>query len=263
MDDSRLLGLLRDLDRDRDEQSWCRFLEAAAPLLLQVAHTVERNEDDAADAFLFVCERLVEHDFAKLRRFDPRGPASFVTWLRTVARNLCIDGQRRRRGRYRAPKPIAMLSTLHQAVLRLRYRNGLSLAETFSALQGQFPGLTLDAVAVADHGVLQTLSSRQLFATLASRRRTEPLSNRSSEKPDIDPEDGAPTPEEHALTSDRSRRLTRATGRLCPEDRLLVRLRFEQDLTLDQIARIVGLNDAAQTYRRLTAILDRLRTEVL
>ena len=263
MDDSRLLGLLRNLDRERSEHAWSRFLEAAAPVLLQVARAVERDADDAADAFLFVCQRLADDEYARLRKFDPAGPASFLTWLRTVARNLCIDAQRRRRGRFRLPKRIGTLPTLHQAVLRLRYRDGLSLSETVAILEGQFPGLTREKVALAEHGIANTLSSRQLFATLASRHKTEPLLDRPSAPGGVDPEDEAPTPEERALKSDQLSRLFNALDRLCSEERLMVRLRFDQDLTLTEIARLLGLNDAAQVHRRLQSIIERLRGEVV
>ena len=51
------------------------------PVLLQVARAVERDADDAADAFLFVCQRLADDEYARLRKFDPAGPVSFLTWL--------------------------------------------------------------------------------------------------------------------------------------------------------------------------------------
>ena len=79
----------------------------------------------------------------------------------------------------------------------------------------------------------------------------------------VDPEDEAPTPEERALKSDQLSRLFNALDRLCPEERLMVRLRFDQDLTLTEIARLLGLNDAAQVHRRLQSIIERLRGEVV
>jgi len=259
MDDAHALVLLRTLAARRDEAAWGNLLATIAPILMQVARSVERDEDAAGDAFIFICEGLVQNDYARLCRFDPNGPARFITWLRAVARNLAIDAQRRRTGRFRLPKAATTLSTLHQSVLRLRYRDGLSLTDTHASLQRQYPGVTLDAVLVADCGILQALSPQQLFATITSRRRTESLSDLPDERPDLEPASDSPNPEQHVLSLDQARRLSAAVRGLSPDDRLIVRLRFEQNLKLAQIATIAGLRDAAHAHRRIAAILERLR----
>ena len=48
-------------------------------------------------------------------------------------------------------------------------------------------------------------------------------------------------------------------ARLPEQERLLIRLRFEHDLTLDQIAKLTGLKDAQTVDRRLRQILDSMR----
>lgn len=102
--------------------------------MLQVARSIARDEDEAADAFVFVCERLAANDFARLRKFDPAGPANALTWLRAVTRNLCLDHQRSIRGRFRVFESIARLPLVDQLVFRRRYRDRLTVAETFAVL---------------------------------------------------------------------------------------------------------------------------------
>jgi DNA-directed RNA polymerase specialized sigma subunit len=46
------------------------------------------------------------------------------------------------------------------------------------------------------------------------------------------------------------------------QERLLVQLRFEQDLSLDEIARIVGLGDAQRVHRQIGAVLQKLRRAI-
>ena len=55
--------------------------------------------------------------------------------------------------------------------------------------------------------------------------------------------------------------LGRALARLSKRERLLVRMRFEQELTLDQIARLLNLGNAQRADRQIKMILTRLREE--
>lgn len=71
--------------------------------------------------------------------------------------------------------------------------------------------------------------------------------------------DGAPNPEALAIRSRQREALGRALGRLPAQSRLLVRLRFERELTLAQIARLTGLKDAQTADRRIREVLEDLR----
>jgi len=53
--------------------------------------------------------------------------------------------------------------------------------------------------------------------------------------------------------------LERALGELGAEDRLIVKLRFEDGLTAREIANLIGLSTQFHVYRRLSAITDSLR----
>lgn len=71
--------------------------------------------------------------------------------------------------------------------------------------------------------------------------------------------DGAPGPEALAIRNRQREALSRALGGLPAQSRLLVRLRFERDLTLAQVARLTGLKDAQTADRRLREVLEDLR----
>jgi RNA polymerase sigma factor (sigma-70 family) len=58
---------------------------------------------------------------------------------------------------------------------------------------------------------------------------------------------------------DRRERLRCAVNHLLPADRLLLRLRFEQDLTAREMATVLGLPSPFHVYRRLDAIFRALR----
>lgn len=74
--------------------------------------------------------------------------------------------------------------------------------------------------------------------------------------------DPGPGPEALAARREQRRLLLQALSRLSSPERLLVRLRFEQGLSLDQVSRVTGLENAQQADRRLREVLRRLREEL-
>lgn len=62
--------------------------------------------------------------------------------------------------------------------------------------------------------------------------------------------------------SDRLAALRRAVAALATEDRLLIELRYHENLTAREIARTIGLPSPFHVYRRLNAVCDRLRCEL-
>src|SRR5205085_1351816 len=56
--------------------------------------------------------------------------------------------------------------------------------------------------------------------------------------------------------------LGRALSRLTKPERLLVKLRFEDELTLEQIAGLLGLGNAQRADRQIKEVLARLRQDV-
>jgi RNA polymerase sigma factor (sigma-70 family) len=257
-----LEGLLKEFREGRGDEIWPEFLDQAGGLLLQVARSVTHDEDDASEAFVFVCERLAADGFARLRRFDPAGPARPATWLRAVARNLCVDHYRARHGRFRVFEAISQMPALEQLVFRRRYRDGLTVHETLESLRAEFPDVTIEAVAAADNRVSLSLGWRQLWALTAARPKVESLDLDQDGPAAIDPPASDPSPEATLADAEQRALLRSALARLSPEDRLLVRLRIDQGLTLGEVAVIAGLRDPQQADRRLRAIYRRMRDQM-
>lgn len=253
--------LFRAFREGRGDQVWPDFLDQCGYLLLQAARSVCRDEDEAADAFVFLCERLAERGYRRLRAFDPVGAARPATWLRAVARNLALDYHRRVHGRFRIFESVARLPVLDQLVFRRRYRDRFSLEETLASLRPQLPALTLEAVAAADQRLGAVLTSRQRFAMAVERPRIEPLltSDESDDRPPLDPPASGPSPEDVLAGVELRSRLRAALATLSPGDRLLIRLRLEQELTLAEIAVIAGFTGPQQADRHLREIYARLR----
>jgi DNA-directed RNA polymerase specialized sigma24 family protein len=254
---------LRDLIRqvrEQDHAAWTTFIERFAPLLLQCARAVERDRDAAADAFVFICERLRERRAARLATFDFGRAGSFETWLRAVAVNLARDARRQRVGRFRPFALVSRLPPLEQRVFRLRYELGLTFDQILYSLKPEFPGLTEARLAKADSQVAKRVSTQQRWTLLTRRPQLESLT-------DADPETAAaeepaseqPDPEWLALSRESHQRLADALGRLTVENRLLLRLHFDRGVTLATLAGMLGLPNPQAVHRRLRDVLAQLR----
>jgi RNA polymerase sigma factor (sigma-70 family) len=246
----------------RDAAAWSEFLTVYAPVLLQVAREAERDPDDAGDAFLFICEHLRADDGRRLRQWSPStAGASFETWLRVVAWNLARDARRHRRGRFRPLAAIRRMPLLLQRLYRLRHEEGLTSDQAFAVLQPEFPGLSRTAAHLAEAEVERALGSRERFVLSVRRPVVQ-----SFDAPPEDvgqagaaPADPAADPESAAIRRDEFERLRRGLDQLAPEDRLLMQLRFEQNLTLSRIAVMLGLKDAWATQRQIDRVVKQLR----
>jgi RNA polymerase sigma factor (sigma-70 family) len=73
------------------------------------------------------------------------------------------------------------------------------------------------------------------------------------------PDAGTRDPEARLRAAELSRSLGEVLGTLDPRDRLLLTLRFEDDLPAREIARLMGFATPFHVYRRLAALLATLR----
>jgi RNA polymerase sigma factor (sigma-70 family) len=72
----------------------------------------------------------------------------------------------------------------------------------------------------------------------------------------------AALPDAIAAASELREAVHAAVSRLCTEDRLILRFRFEQDLSVPEIARLIGADSAFHVYRRLDKLFSALREEL-
>ena len=246
-----------------DDDAWSAFLAEQAPLILQVVHLFERDADQIQDCFLFVCERLRRDGLRRIRKFREEGPASFATWLRAVVRRLCLDWRRHRDGRFRLPRAVARLPELEQEVFRSIHLRGLSENETFHVLKALWPALTRDGLSAAAARASRAVDGHFSWLLLWRRPRMQSL---SAAPPGADPADREASlvdphsdPESDAAEHERLAALSEAIAFLPARARLLVRLRFEQELPLEEVARLTGLKGASQVERQLRETLDDLK----
>jgi len=256
-------GILRRLDSSHAAAAWAEFLQEYSGAILLVVRHLEHEPDHVSDCYLFICERLCRDRFRRLRRFRPNGPAQFSTWLSAVVRNLCMDWHRREFGRHRVFRVIGQLSSLDQEVFRQVYERGLLQDDTLLILGPRFRGLSSQQIAESVERIQVRLTPRQRW--LLAVRHMKPTGNRGNNEeatPMPDPSDPQPDPEQRAVAEERIEALRRGLDRLPSRERLLLRLCFEQELTLEEVARVLGLQDAQGADRQIKQALEHLRKEI-
>ena len=69
---------------------------------------------------------------------------------------------------------------------------------------------------------------------------------------------------QEALFAAREQRaqLKKSVASLSKEERLMLQLRFEEDLSLETIAGLTGLGDAQRVHRRIRVVLEKLRAKM-
>lgn len=245
--------LLRGLSSPDPGPAWVEFLEIYAPLIMSVVREFEYEQDRATDCFLYVCEQLNDGGFRRLLKFNTAGRACFRTWLGTVVFNLCVDWHRREYGRVTLLPAIAALPAFDQSVYRLVIEQGMGKESCFQSLRADFPDLTRDLVANAVIRVYSLLTERQRWQIrVNNRRRAKAQRPSPTERLDQLP-DPAIGPEAEAERQQQLDALNRALARLPADQRLLLRLRYQEGLTLKQIARLKHSGDTNRAWREIQA----------
>lgn len=262
MEEEGVKDLLQRLSGNHADGAWREFLARYSPLLMQVVRRFEIGEMQATDCFVHVCGALSDDGFRRLRAFRSDGAARFDTWLKTVASNLCVDWRRKLRGRIRPLCAVNRLPELEQRAYQCLYMQGMDRTESLHILQARFPDLTEQRLSEINARLFSELTQRQRWQ--AGVRKASMVSLDAAASPDDEsPEpylvEPGPGPDGQAEADEERRLVEAAMQQLPSQQRLLIRMRFEQNLTLAEIARLTGQSDTNRVYRQLEAAIVALR----
>jgi RNA polymerase sigma factor (sigma-70 family) len=215
--------------------------------LLAKRHRLATDQQEELESYVRL--RLLENDFAILRKFQHR--CSLRTYLAVVVPRLFRDHCNHEWGKWRASAQARRLGPQAQALEELLHRDGLSLDEAQRVLAQR--GTTLQAEQL-----------EELALALPPRVQTRPsVISHGETVPDR--EDPHPSVESSLLLRHAQvsivRALASAFRRLQPRERLLLRLRFVDRLSVLAIARVIG-GPPRTLNRRLRDLLVLLRREL-
>jgi RNA polymerase sigma factor (sigma-70 family) len=209
------------------------------------------SADDAEEFAAVVNLKLVENDYAILRKYEER--CSFSTFISVVVQRMALDYRIHTWGKWHASAEAKRLGPLAVRLDQLLHRDGQTFEQAFAILAARHEGL-----------------GRESLQQLAERLPRHPARRR-----DVSLEDAGPVGvtrsdavEERLMARDRrntSERLSEmmsAVIKAMPEDeRLILQLRFEGGMAVSQIARVLGL-DQKLLYRRLERRMRDIRVEL-
>lgn len=264
MHDPSVAPLIRALRSPQADDAWIEFLRCYGAILYHAATSCTSNQDAATDCYVYICEQLAENRFRRLLKFNLTGRATFTTWLRVVARNLCFDWHRKQSGRQRPFKSLQHLSSLEMEIYNWRFARGASSEETLERIVGMFPGVGRDQLSAIEQRLQTCLSSRQQWL-LSMRRQSQArtalaVDTEEEEFAPLEVADPQPDQETQLVSKQQLQRLRDGLRSLPSDERLLIQLRFEHELTVDEVARLCGLGDGQRVLRKLAVILKKLRS---
>jgi RNA polymerase sigma factor (sigma-70 family) len=202
----------------------------------------EETEDFAAWARL----KLVDNDYAILAAYQ--GRADIGSYLLVVIQRLFLDYRISKWGAWRPSAEAKRLGSLAVRLETLRARDGRSFEEAYQTLRGVDPELRRE--------VLEDLEAR---LPARSPRRFE---GENALESLADPRAAA---DEGVIEEEVSARKRKATAvvielmrELAPQDQLVLRLRFAEEMQIADVARTLRL-DARPLYRRIERLLADLR----
>jgi RNA polymerase sigma factor (sigma-70 family) len=225
-------------------------IESALPVVEDILHlirskkrlTVEEWEDFRSWAWL----KLVESDYAAIHKFDGRG--TLRAYLSVVLSRFLLDYRAQKWGKWRPSAKARELGPVAVNLERLIKQKGYSVSDAVQAL------------VIGAHCPVGVEELHELAALLPLRRRDSTTSEDWIENVPCfrsSPEGELLAQEAEEARSRLGDALLRSLSQLGTEERLAIKLRFEQGLKLQEVARALG-RDPRRFYRQFERILNRL-----
>lgn len=258
MNNRRLLFLSRSVRSDSVERlslepvNYERWFLSELPAIEQViAHVCRRNRlrDDEAEEFASEVKlHFVENDYEVLRRFQRR--SSLRTYLTVVIQRQFLNYRNHLWGRWRPSAEAVRLGAVATLLERLTTRDGCGFEEAVEQMRTNY--------GVDDsRDALYELWTR-LSRGAAPRRFVAVEHAAEVASPAPDPETSVVRAEREFLDKRARVALERAKQSLSADERLLLKMRFDDGFAVSDIARVLKL-DQKKLYRRFERLLADLR----
>ncbi|MEM9596518.1 MAG: sigma-70 family RNA polymerase sigma factor [Acidobacteriota bacterium] len=235
--------------RDEAERLFVDHLALIERLMRSVARRKGLRDDEAEEFQGWAKLKLVQGDYRIFRRY--RGDSSLAGYLTTVLLRLALDYVIQEKGKWRPSKRAQRQGRVAVQLETLVHRDGVELEQAIAILRGNL-------------GVLE--SAEELRRMAAEIRRTPQRRFEGEETvarlPSGDLADRRVDEGEVAAIAERAAQgLSAALGELPPEDRLILRLLFEEGIPVSKVARQLRV-DQRRLYTRRDGIFRTLRRDL-
>jgi RNA polymerase sigma factor (sigma-70 family) len=227
-----------------------RLLLDRLDLINQIVRMVGRRRhlstSEREDFASFVHLRLVDDDYAILRKFQNR--STLRTYLAAVIERMSLDFCAERWGRWRPSAMAERLGPVAIVLERLVTRDSHTIEEALEILKVNHEAGLTDA------------QLRRIWEQLPLRLKTTEVGEEAAH--DLSSGDSAETAIDDAdrrSSVDRLQRaLATAFAQITAQDRVLIALRFDQDMSMVEIAKLTG-SSVPTLHRRLDKSVRQLR----
>ena len=223
-------------------------LKSIKRIATSIARKKHLNADDCDEFVQVVCVRLIENDYAILRKFE--GRSSLTTYLITVIGRLYNEWRDRLWGKWRPSAEARRLGDLAITLERMLTRDGMSFSEAVDTL-------------TIRSGALVSIAELEAIYLRLPPRNPRPMEVSGDVSPDA--ASVAPDAEDRVAAEERERTARRVEetidsvlGTFGPEDRLILELRFWNSRKVREIAEVVNI-DAKKLFKRLEKLFTPLR----
>ncbi|HEX2832361.1 MAG TPA: sigma-70 family RNA polymerase sigma factor [Thermoanaerobaculia bacterium] len=233
------------------EEIYLQHLPKIEQIAAFVARRSHLNADETAEFVQEVRFRLLENDYAVIRKFE--GRSLFSTYLTTVIMHLYHQWRVEQWGKWRPSAEAKRLGGKAITLERLLTRDGFTFEEAVKVL-------------TTPAGSGHTVSELEALYVRLPLRNPRPVLVSDDGLPDAIAVDGDADDRIEQCDRQRSARIAAKTldtalGAFDPEDRLILQMRFWDSRKVPEIARTLKL-DQKKLYKRLDKLFGRLRGEL-
>jgi RNA polymerase sigma factor (sigma-70 family) len=239
------------LDRMNPEGLFLDSIPRIESIAASVCRMYSVRGDDADEFASWVKERLIDNDYAVLRKY--RGESELNTFLTVVVTRLFHAHAREQLGRWRNSATAERLGQVAKDLEVLVHRDGCSLREAGERLR------SAGRTEMSDAELARLLAQLPIRSPLRPVDAGEDPLERLSHADRADDRVAAAEAERHRLTVLAA--LFRAMGGLTAEERIIVRMNLADGRTVAEISRALNL-DQQGLYRRLKQLRERLQRTI-
>ncbi|HSF14702.1 MAG TPA: sigma-70 family RNA polymerase sigma factor [Vicinamibacteria bacterium] len=213
-------------------------------LIRAISRNGRLTHEDAADFASFVMLKLIEKDYARLRKF--KGRSTLRTYLTVVIQRLLLDYRTAKLGKWRPSMRARRLGAVAMKLEELLWRDGYTFQEAVHVLHWNWQ-VALDREAL------------WCLATHLPPRRSGKLVGLETAR-ELAVSTGTPAAdlEDRELSNALLAAISKGLSSLSDTERLALQLRFERGLTAQEIGAHLHLPPQA-VYRQVERSLKRLR----
>lgn len=236
------------MDPERFYESNIRHIDEVVKIVCW-RHNI--TSEDVQDFSQHVHLMLIENNYRRIRAYrgDVNDHALFKGYLRTVIARISLDRLRNKLGKWHPSPEAIKLGKIAEHLEKLVNRNKYSIEEAYHKLPNSLR-------------ILISLDDAHTLYDKLPIRQSRPQEVDDPEEPVNRESDPKPNPEELVKKKQIIELICLMLQSLTPDDRLLLKMHFYDDLKISVIARQLS-KDNQQLYRRMNVILQKFREKLL